>query len=140
MDVDSTVGKKKVTIDPKIFFPSLIAVILLSFLTVRDLDAANLAISEVFHYLTHSWGWLFEWYMVFMGAGWAWLTWGPYANNRLGQEKPEFSTASWVFLMFASCTSAAVLFWGSLEVYYYVTYPPFDIAPLSIQAKELGLA
>lgn len=52
--------KKKVTIEPKIFFPSLIAVILLSYLTVRDLDAANVVIKEVFHYLTHSWGWAFE--------------------------------------------------------------------------------
>ncbi|MDR8525637.1 L-carnitine/gamma-butyrobetaine antiporter [Shewanella fidelis] len=140
MDVDAKAGKKKVTIDPIIFFPSLIAVVLLSYFTVRDLDAANVAIQEVFHYLTHTWGWAFEWYMIFMGAGWAWLTWGPYSNNRLGQEKPEFSTGSWIFLMFASCTSAAVLFWGSLEVYYYVTYPPFDLAPLSVQAKELGLA
>ncbi|QYK11841.1 L-carnitine/gamma-butyrobetaine antiport BCCT transporter [Shewanella rhizosphaerae] len=132
--------KKKVMIEPKIFFPSLIAVILLSYLTVRDLDAANVVIKEVFHYLTHSWGWAFEWYMIALAIGWGWLVWGPYANNRLGQEKPEFSTGSWIFLMFASCTSAAVLYWGSLEAYYYLTYPPFEIQSMSVQAKELGVA
>ncbi|PST66433.1 L-carnitine:gamma-butyrobetaine antiporter [Shewanella algae] len=131
---------KKAGIEAKIFFPSLLVVILLSYFTVRDLDAANEVISAVFHYLTHSWGWAFEWYMIVMLAGWLWLLFGPYANNRLGNEKPEFSTGSWIFLMFASCTSAAVLFWGSLEIYYYVSYPPFELEPLSVQAKELGLA
>ncbi|MDO8254408.1 L-carnitine/gamma-butyrobetaine antiporter [Shewanella algae] len=131
---------KKAGIEAKIFFPSLLVVILLSYFTVRDLDAANEVISAVFHYLTHSWGWAFEWYMIVMLAGWLWLLFGPYANNRLGNEEPEFSTGSWIFLMFASCTSAAVLFWGSLEIYYYVSYPPFELEPLSVQAKELGLA
>lgn len=131
---------KKAGIEAKIFFPSLLVVILLSYFTVRDLDAANDVISAVFHYLTHSWGWAFEWYMIVMLAGWLWLLFGPYANNRLGNEEPEFSTGSWIFLMFASCTSAAVLFWGSLEIYYYVSYPPFELEPLSVQAKELGLA
>ncbi|WP_394135897.1 L-carnitine/gamma-butyrobetaine antiporter [Shewanella algae] len=131
---------KKAGIEAKIFFPSLLVVILLSYFTVRDLDAANEVISAVFHYLTHSWGWAFEWYMIIMLAGWLWLLFGPYANNRLGNEEPEFSTGSWIFLMFASCTSAAVLFWGSLEIYYYVSYPPFELEPLSVQAKELGLA
>ncbi|GHB20603.1 MULTISPECIES: L-carnitine/gamma-butyrobetaine antiporter [Shewanella] len=131
---------KKAGIEAKIFFPSLLVVILLSYFTVRDLDAANEVISAVFHYLTHSWGWAFEWYMIVMLAGWLWLLFGPYANNRLGNEEPEFSTGSWIFLMFASCTSAAVLFWGSLEIYYYVSYPPFELEPLSVKAKELGLA
>ncbi len=46
---------KKAGIEAKIFFPSLLVVILLSYFTVRDLDAANEVISAVFHYLTHSW-------------------------------------------------------------------------------------
>ena len=30
-------------------------------------------------------------------------------------------------MMFASCTSAAVLFWGSIEIYYYISTPPFGL-------------
>ncbi len=63
---------------------------------------------------------------------------GPYAKKRLGDEKPEFSTASWIFMMFASCTSAAVLFWGSIEIYYYISTPPFGTEPNSTGAKEIG--
>jgi L-carnitine/gamma-butyrobetaine antiporter len=64
----------------------------------------------------------------------------PVCQKKLGDEKPEFSTASWIFMMFASCTSAAVLFWGSIEIYYYISTPPFALAPNSTGAKELGLA
>ena len=51
--------------------------------------------------------------MVYGGDafGWFWLVFGRMPKA-LGNEPPEFSTASWIFMMFASCTSAAVLFWG----------------------------
>ncbi|XNM82487.1 BCCT family transporter [Escherichia coli] len=78
---------------------------------------SDVAINAVFSYVTNVWGWAFEWYMVVMLFGWFWLVFGPYAKKRLGNEPPEFSTASWIFMMFASCTSAAVLFWGFIEIY-----------------------
>jgi L-carnitine/gamma-butyrobetaine antiporter len=133
---------KSIKIDPKVFFPSLIIVGILCYLTVRDLDAANKVINSLFHYVTHSWGWAFEWYMIVMLAGWAWLVFGPWKHNKLGDpdEEPEFSTSSWVFLLFASSTSAAVLFWGSYEAYCYVATPPFGFEPFSVTAQEYGLA
>ncbi|HIC1043683.1 TPA: BCCT family transporter, partial [Escherichia coli] len=131
---------KKAGIEPKVFFPPLIIVGILCWLTVRDLDASNEVINAVFSYVTNVWGWAFEWYMVIMFGGWFWLVFGRYAKKRLGDEKPEFSTASWIFMMFASCTSAAVLFWGSIEIYYYISSPPFGMEGYSAPAKEIGLA
>lgn len=133
---------EKVGIEPKVFFPSLIIVGILSYLVVRDLDAANKMINSVFAYVTETWGWAFEWYMIVMGIGWLWLVFGPLKDKKLGDEndKPEFSTASWIFLMFASCTSAAVLYWGTIEVYFYASTPPFHLTPFSAKAQEFGLA
>ncbi len=131
---------KKVGIEPKVFFPSLVIVGILGYLVVRDLDAANKVINSVFSYVTNSWGWAFEWYMIFMAIGWFWLVFGPMANKKLGEEKPEFSTASWIFLMFASCTSAAVLYWGTIEAYFYISTPPFAMKPFSQDAMEYGLS
>ncbi len=122
--------KRKTGIEPKVFFPPLIIVGILCWLTVRDLDAANVVINAVFSYVTNVLrGWAFEWYMVVMLFGWFWLVFGPYAKKRLGNEPPEFSTASWIFMMFASCTSAAVLFWGSIQVPTSAT-PPFGLTEL----------
>jgi L-carnitine/gamma-butyrobetaine antiporter len=130
--------KRKTGIEPKVFFPPLIIVGILCWLTVRDLDAANVVINAVFSYVTNVWGWAFEWYMVVMLFGWFWLVFGPYAKKRLGNEPPEFSTASWIFMMFASCTSAAVLFWGSIEIYYYISTPPFGLEPTRQGRKSWG--
>ncbi|MCK2499025.1 hypothetical protein V9818_22845, partial [Escherichia coli] len=55
--------KRKTGIEPKVFFPPLIIVGILCWLTVRDLDAANVVINAVFSYVTNVWGWAFEWYM-----------------------------------------------------------------------------
>jgi L-carnitine/gamma-butyrobetaine antiporter len=95
-------------------------------------------INAVFSYVTNVWGWAFEWYMVVMLFGWFWLVLA-LRQKKLGDEKPEFSTASWIFMMFASCTSAAVLFWGSIEIYYYISTPPFALAPNSTGAKSSAL-
>ncbi|MGS8722693.1 BCCT family transporter, partial [Salmonella enterica subsp. enterica serovar Infantis] len=59
---------------------------------------------------------------------------------RLGDEKQEFSIDSWIFMMFVYCIFAAVLFWGSIEIYYYISTPPFCLEPNSTGAKEIGLA
>ena len=56
--------KRKTGIEPKVFFPPLIIVGILCWLTVRDLDAANVVINAVFSYVTNVWGWAFEWYMA----------------------------------------------------------------------------
>lgn len=73
--------KKKVGIEPKVFFPPLIIVGILCWLTVRDLNAANTVINAIFSYVTNVWGWAFEWYMVVMFGGWFWLVFGRYAKN-----------------------------------------------------------
>ncbi len=132
--------KKKITIDPKVFFPPLVIAVILIAAVLNDIDAANAAISAAFTYVTHTFGWVFEWYIVATFLIWLWMVFGPWAKRRLGEEKPEFSTASWVFLLFASSTSAAVLFWGAIEVYYYATTPPFGYAPMSPEALEHSLA
>jgi L-carnitine/gamma-butyrobetaine antiporter len=130
----------KVKIEPKVFFPSLTIVGILGYLTVRDLDAANAAINALFSYVTNTWGWAFEWYMVIMLAGWAWMVFGPWKDKKLGEGEPEFKTLNWIFLLMGSSTSAAVLFWGTYEAYCYAATPPFGLEPFSATAKEWGLA
>lgn len=132
--------KKKISIDPKVFFPPLIIAVILIAAVLQDIDAANAVISAAFKYVTNTFGWVFEWYIVATFVIWLWLVFGPWAKRRLGEEKPEFSTPSWIFLLFASSTSAAVLFWGAIEVYYYTVSPPFGYAPMSPEAMEHSLS
>lgn len=133
-------AKKKIGIESKVFFPPLIVAVLMIAAIMYDLEAANAAVNAALKFVTHQFGWAFEWYIVVTFVIWLWLIFGPWANKKLGNEAPEFSTPSWIFLLFASSTSAAVIFWGSIEVYYYATTPPFGYEPTSRQAIETSLA
>lgn len=131
---------EKLGIESKVFFPPLIIVLLLSYFIFSDIYTANIIINKIFKYITNTWGWAFIWYMVVFSIIWLWMFLGPLKDKRLGEEEPEFSTVSWVFLMFTSCISSAVIFWLSIEAYFYISNPPFANAAFSMEAKEFALA
>ncbi|WP_462330214.1 BCCT family transporter [Thiohalocapsa halophila] len=73
------------------------------------------------------------------GAGWYWLlictgflilsaflALGPYAHVKLGgdDEEPEFSTVSWIAMLFAGGMGAGLIFWGVAEPLYHFRSPP----------------
>ncbi|MFK2825511.1 BCCT family transporter [Bacillus sp. B190/17] len=66
------------------------------------------------------------------------LAMSKYGNIKLGDEKdrPEFSTASWIGLIFTSTAGSSLLYWGFIEWSYYYTAPPFGIEPKSVEAAE----
>ncbi len=73
------------------------------------------------------------------GVSWAWLfictaflmlslvmAFGPYGKIRLGKddEEPEFSTASWIAMLFAGGMGSGLLLWGPAEPMYHYISPP----------------
>ncbi|HKK31556.1 MAG TPA: BCCT family transporter [Alphaproteobacteria bacterium] len=77
------------------------------------------------------------WFMT--GASWWWLAlctafvilaaalaFGPWGRIRLGRddEEPEFSTVSWIAMLFAGGMGAGLLFWGVAEPVSHFASPP----------------
>ncbi len=77
------------------------------------------------------------WFMV--GASWWWLALcsafvifaavlalGPWGSIRLGadDDRPDFSTASWIAMLFAGGMGAGLLFWGVAEPVTHFDAPP----------------
>jgi len=77
------------------------------------------------------------WFMV--GASWWWLALcsgfvifaavlaiGPWGRIRLGSDddRPEFSTVSWIAMLFAGGMGAGLLFWGVAEPVTHFAAPP----------------
>ncbi len=73
------------------------------------------------------------------GVSWAWLAictsfllfslylaFGPYGSIRLGadDEEPEFSTTSWIAMLFAGGMGSGLLLWGPAEPMYHYISPP----------------
>lgn len=71
-----------------------------------------------------------SWYWLLICTGFlvlsAYLAFGPYGDVRLGadDERPEFSTASWIAMLFAGGMGAGLLFWGVAEPIYHFKGPP----------------
>ena len=93
-------------------------------------------------WVTESFGWLF----VLTSAGFvlfsAYLAISRYGNIRLGPDdsEPEFSTFSWVSMMFATGMGIGLMFWGVAEPLTHLFTPPMGQAEAgSPAAAELSL-
>ena len=63
-----------------------------------------------------------------------------FGNIKLGKDKPEYKTFSWIAMIFCATMGAALLYWAVLEwVYYYIT-PPQSITPESIAAAQVAVS
>ena len=71
-----------------------------------------------------SWAWLFLCTSFLVLAGY--MAFGPYGHVRLGadDEEPEFSTASWIAMLFAGGMGSGLLLWGAAEPMYHYISPP----------------
>jgi glycine betaine transporter len=71
-----------------------------------------------------------SWYWLLICSGFlvlsGYMAFGPYRHVKLGEdhEEPEFSTASWIAMLFAGGMGAGLLFWGVAEPIYHFRGPP----------------
>src|SRR6056297_1909316 len=70
------------------------------------------------------------WYWLMICTGFlllsGFLALGPYRHVKLGgdDEEPEFSTVSWIAMLFAGGMGAGLVFWGVAEPLYHYRAPP----------------
>ncbi len=83
-----------------------------------------------------------SWYWLLITTGLvilsAYMAFGPYGHIRLGKdhERPEFSTASWLAMLFASGMGAGILFWGVAEPISHFNNPPGMTGGTAAAARE----
>lgn len=95
-------------------------------------------------WVTTHFGWLFGLLAVAITLYMLILGYGRTGGIRLGadDEKPEFSTVSWIAMLFAAGIGIGLLFYGPYEPLEYFLHPPtgFDAAPGSPDAMHSALA
>ena len=99
---------------------------------------AATVITAAYDALTRNLGILYLWYGVGTLAFLAWIAFGRYGGVRLGEpdSRPEFSTFSWVAMLFCAGVGATLLYWAIVEWGYYIDKPPYGFAPRSVVATE----
>ena len=105
-------------------------------------DALAENATAVLTWVTTNFGWLF----VLTSAGFvlfsAYLAFTRYGNIKLGPDdsEPEFSTFSWVSMMFATGMGIGLMFWGVAEPLTHFNTPPMGLAePATPEAAQLAM-
>ena len=81
-------------------------------------------------------GLVFQWTAIGAMVVCAWLAFGRYGNIKLGDpdDTPDFSTLSWVAMLFSAGIGGGIMYWAAIEwAAYYIT-PPFGVDPSSAEA------
>ena len=103
---------KKRKCEPGIFFPTIVLVIIFCIWVFADPNKANLSLQGAFTFITDSLGWLYNWIMLAFTGLCLFFAFSPLGRKRLGDGKPEFSTMSWLGMIFTGFAGVGVLTWG----------------------------
>lgn len=105
-------------------------------------DSAADIVNKAMHVLTHSTDWFFQFIVFGCLVFLIWLACSRYGSIKLGgpDDKPDFSTFTWVAMMFCGGTGAGIVYWSLVEPIYYLQYPPFWIEAFSPQAAQYALS
>ena len=93
-------------------------------------------------YVTATFGWVYIIASFCFLAFVLYLACSRYGKTRLGQDtdRPEFSTASWLAMMFSAGMGIGLIFFGVFEPLSHFSNPPFDLArPNTAPAAVLAI-
>lgn len=95
-------------------------------------------------WVTGNFGWMYGMLAIAIFLFMMVLGYGRAGGIRLGadNEKPEFSTVSWVAMLFSAGMGIGLLFYGPYEPLVYFADPPhgFAVEPASVDASHTALA
>ena len=131
-------NNNKVKTDWIMFGATLASVLLVCIPLVGFPEQSGTLITAAYDILTRQFGVFYLWYgvglLIFLG----WLATTHYGAVKLGDPDsvPEFSTFSWVAMLFSAGVGAGLMYWAVIEWAYYIDRPPFGIEARSTEAIE----
>jgi choline/carnitine/betaine transport len=114
-------------VDKVVFAAAAAVVVAVIAWGVLDPAGLSAAATAGFTFVTEDFGWFFGILTVAVFLFMMWLGFGRHRAVRLGQddEKPEFSTVSWVAMLFSAGIGIGLLFYGPLEpMTFFLDLPP----------------
>ncbi len=83
-----------------------------------------------------------DWYFLALCTGFlvimAYMAMSKYGKIKLGDDddEPEFSTGSWIAMLFAAGMGSGLLFWGVADPFYHFAPPPVGEAETAMAARN----
>jgi BCCT family betaine/carnitine transporter len=142
LDSDGNPNAPKPGIDRTIFSLAVLAVVGVCLPLGLMPEQAGPVVSTVYDWTALNLGLLYQWFAIGVIAFLGWLAFGRYGDVRLGDadDRAEFSTFSWVAMLFCAGVGAGLLYWAAIEWASYYENPPYGVEPRSTQAIEWATA
>lgn len=123
-------------IDKKTFYPTLLLITIILIFTSLNLVNIKSTITQIYDTLSSSADWIFILSALFGLIFSIWSVFSKYGNIKLGgiDAKPEFSTFSWICMMFTTSISGGLILMSFIEQVLYVSSPPGELTPFSNDA------
>lgn len=126
------------TIDKQILSIALALVALLTVPILINPEKGTAILKTVLNSITSNFGPLYLWACLGIFGFLIWLAFGKYGKVKLGSGDPEFSTFSWLALIFTAGIGSGIMYWGIIEWAYYYSSPPFGLEPSSVDAASFA--
>ncbi|AHM58744.1 choline/carnitine/betaine transporter [Flammeovirgaceae bacterium 311] len=109
-----------------VFWPSIILLVIAITLVLIFRESAEIYFSELQATVTSSMGWLFILSVNFLIAFSLYLAFSKFGTIRLGgkEARPEFSTSSWLAMLFSAGMGIGLLFYSVAEPLTHFQTPP----------------
>ncbi|SHJ85071.1 betaine/carnitine transporter, BCCT family [Dethiosulfatibacter aminovorans DSM 17477] len=126
---------------PLAIFAMFILIIVIIPIAVAP-EASTDFINSMLNGITGNFGWLF----LLAGIGsfgfLMYFAFSKYGDIKFGgpDSEPEYSNFNWIAMLLCAGLGSSILIWGGVEWMYYVSGPPFDVVPGSVEAYEWGSA
>ena len=108
-------------LDYKRFLPTLLIIAFVLSIVTFYLEQVRLAVEYLYLACAGLFGWIFILANLCAFIFSVWIVSGPYKKVRIGgsDAKPEYSTFSWIAMMFTTSCSAGLIVFGFIEPIYY---------------------
>ena len=127
--------------DKPLFWSTAGVTLLIVALGVFSPETLKTYASNAQGYLSTQFGWAYVLALaVYVGVG-MWVGFSRYGNLKLGKrdEKPEFSTFTWVAMLFSCGIGVGFLLWGVAEPLYHYMQTPYMAEPATPEAIPVAL-
>lgn len=131
-------GRQEPPIDWPVFATTAVVVLGVCLIIFLSPAAAGAVITDLHGRLTRNLGFLYQWYVIALLGFLGFIAFSRHGKIRLGgrDAKPDFSTVSWIGMIFCSGVGATIIYWAVVEWAFYIDAPPLGAAPRSTAAIE----
>ena len=125
-------------LDPVLFGASVSLVIIVCVPMILAPEQAAVTVTALYTWIANELGLLYQWATIGSTLVLIWLAFGKHGNCRLGGDdaRPDFSTFSWMGMLFCAGIGAGLLYWSPIEWASYLDTPPFGLPAGSADARE----